>query len=80
MIDVADQITQDVLIAGASKDHFIDYKTVSEEIDALTNVRSLTFRLFTEKEDACNHCNCGNVKLTFDTFMNWIMQMKADNR
>lgn len=80
MIDVADQITQDVLIAGASKDHFIDYKTVSEEIDALTNVRSLTFRLFTEKEDACNHCNCGNVKLTFDTFMNWIMQMKANNR
>lgn len=80
MIDIADKITQDVLIAGASKDHFIDYKTVSEEIDALTNVRSLTFRLFTEKEDACNHCNCGNVKLTFDTFMNWIMLMKADNR
>ena len=80
MMDVAELITQDVFIAGASKDHFIDYRTVGEEINALTNVRSLTFRLFTEQESACNHCNCGNVKLTFDTFMNWIEQMKADNR
>ena len=53
---------------------------VGEEINALRNVRSLTFRLFTDKEDACNHCNCGNVKLTFDTFMNWIMQMKEEGR
>ena len=36
--------------------------------------------LFTEAESACNHCNCGNVRLTFDTFMNWILQMKSDNR
>ena len=73
MMDIADRITQDVLIVGANKDHFIPYTMVGEEINALRNVRSLTFRLFTDKEDACNHCNCGNVKLTFDTFMNWIM-------
>ena len=46
----------------------------------LNNGLSLTLRLFTDKEDACNHCNCGNVKLTFDTFMNWIMQMKEEGR
>ncbi len=80
MMDIADKITQDILIVGANKDHFIPYSMVGEEIAALKNVRSLTFRLFTDKEDACNHCNCGNVKLTFDTFMNWIMQMKADGR
>lgn len=79
MINIADKITQDMLIVGANKDHFIDYKTVGSEIAALKNVRSLTFRLFTEKEEACNHCNCGNVKLTFDTFMNWIEQIKKDN-
>lgn len=78
MLNIADKITQDMLIVGASKDHFIDYKTVGSEIAALKNVRSLTFRLFTEKEDACNHCNCGNVKLTFDTFMNWIEQVKIE--
>lgn len=76
IMDIADKITQDILIVGASKDHFIPYTMVGKEIAALKNVHSLTFRLFTEKEDACNHCNCGNVKLTFDTFMNWIEQMK----
>ncbi len=80
MMNIADKITQDILIVGASKDHFIPYTMVGKEINALINVRSLTFRLFTEKEDACNHCNCGNVKLTFDTFMNWIMQMKEVDR
>lgn len=44
------------------------------------HVRSLTFRLFTVKEDACNHCNCGNVKMVFDTFMDWIMQIKQRDR
>lgn len=80
VMDIADKITQDVLIAGANKDHFIPYTMAGEEINALKNVRSLTFRLFTDKEDACNHCNCGNVKLTFDTFMNWILQMKEGYR
>ena len=78
MVNVADKIDQDVLIVGANQDHFIPYEMVDKEINALKNVKSLTFRLFTDKEEACNHCNCGNVKLTFDTFMNWIMQMKKD--
>lgn len=80
MMDIADKITQDILIVGANKDHFIPYTMIGEEISALKNVRSLTFRLFTDKEDACNHCNCGNVKLTFDTFMDWIMQMKRGDK
>lgn len=80
MMDIADKITQDILIVGANRDHFIPYTMVGEEINALKNVRSLTFRLFTDKEDACNHCNCGNVKLTFDTFMDWIVQMKGSDR
>lgn len=80
MMNIADKITQDILIVGANQDHFIPYQMIGEEINALVNVRSLTFRLFTDKEDAGNHCNCGNSRLTFDTFMDWIMQMKSDNR
>lgn len=80
MMDVADKVTQDILIVGANKDHFIPYTMIGEEINALKNVRSLTFRLFTDKEDAGNHCNVGNVRLTFDTFMDWIMQMKWESR
>lgn len=76
IMDIADKITQDILIVGANKDHFIPYTMIGPEINAMKNVKSLTFRLFTDKEDACNHCNCGNVKLTFNTFMDWIMQIK----
>lgn len=34
------------------------------------------FRLFTEKEEAANHCNTGHLKLVLDTFTDWIIQMK----
>lgn len=77
---VAQNITQDILILGASQDHFIDYCTVDKEINLLTNVRSLTFRLMTEVEQASNHCNCGNSKLVLDTISNWIMMMKREDR
>ena len=80
MMDIADRVTQDIMIVGANRDHFIPYTMAGREISALKNVRSLTFRLFTDKEDACNYCNCGNVKLVFDTFMNWIMQIKQRDR
>lgn len=80
MMNIAEKITQDVFIAGASRDHFIDYTAVGKEIAAIKNARCVTFRRSTEQESACNHCNCGNVKRTFDTFMNWILQMKGDNR
>lgn len=74
---VADRITQDVLILGANGDHFIDYKLIGREINMLTNVKSLTFRLFTDKENAQNHCNVGNGKLALDTICGWIEQTNA---
>lgn len=77
---VADKLKQDVLILGASQDHFIDYHKVSQEIDAFVNVKSLTFRLFTDKEYAANHCQVGNAKLALDTIMNWITLTNHKNR
>lgn len=76
MINVGHLIDQDVLVIGANKDHFIDYKLFKEELDALNNVHSLTFRLFTDKECASNHCNMGNTKLVLDTMINWIKLIK----
>lgn len=73
--DIGHLIDQDVLVLGATKDHFINYKLFKEELDCLENVRSLTFRLFSEKESASNHCNVGNVKLTLDTMIRWIEGM-----
>lgn len=70
--DVGHLINQDILIIGASEDHFINYRIFSEELNCLSNVNSLTFRLFTTKESASNHCNMGNTKLVIDTMINWI--------
>ncbi|WP_190285266.1 alpha/beta fold hydrolase [Clostridium sp. JN-1] len=80
IIDIADKIDQDILIIGASKDHFIDYRTVGTEIDALTNVKSLSVRIFTEKENGEGHCNVGNPKLCFDTMINWMEQIKQRDK
>jgi hypothetical protein len=44
----------------------------------LKNVKSLTFRLFTDKENAQNHCNVGNGKIVLDTICNWIQSIDAE--
>ena len=68
-----------MLIIGANQDHFIDYRLIGREVSMLTNVKSLTFRLFTDKEDAQNHCNVGNGKAVLDTICQWIEQIDAEN-
>ncbi len=70
--DVAPHIEQDVLLLGASNDHFIPLNMYKEEIDSLSNVKSMTFRVFTEKESAENHCNIGNMELVLKTISSWI--------
>ena len=75
---IADKITQDMLIIGANQDHFIDYRLIGREINMLKNVKSLTFRLFTDKENAQNHCNVGNGKIVLDTICNWIQSIDAE--
>ena len=72
MTDIGPQLTQDVLVFGASKDHFIPKELYSAELDALPNVRSLTYRLMTEAEDGAGHCNVGNPKLVLDTVLFWL--------
>jgi hypothetical protein len=73
--DISPRITQDVLLLGAAEDHFIPLKMYKAEIDELSNVRSLTFRIFTKEEHAENHCNIGNVRLALDTTADWIGSM-----
>jgi len=69
---ISDRITQDVLLLAGSKDHFIPLEMFYKQIEALKNVKSLTCRLFTEKEHAAGHCQYGNLKLVCDFILNWI--------
>ena len=62
--------------SATPRDHFINYHLIGHEIDLLTKVKSLTFRLFTDKEGAENHCNVGNGKLALDTIDCWLTGLR----
>lgn len=72
MLDVAESITQDILILQGKADHFIDWRLYQEEVDSLKNARSITVRLFSDAEQASDHCQCGNTKLALDTILHWM--------
>jgi pimeloyl-ACP methyl ester carboxylesterase len=75
--DVAAKITQDFLLLGAEKDHLIRIENYKSVIDSLPNVKSLTYRMFTAKENAASHCNTGNPQLVLDTIVSWINLCRA---
>ncbi len=69
---ISDKITCDVLLLAGTNDHFIPIEMFYNQIEALKNVKSLTCRMFTEKEHAANHCQIGNYKLVLDFMLNWM--------
>ena len=71
---VSEFITQDVLLMGGQEDHYIPLHQFFDQGKMLTNVRSLTSRLFTRKETAQNHCQLGNVGLSVKVIVNWVEQ------
>jgi len=72
MADVSKFVEQDVLLTAGSNDHYVPIEMFYKQIEALKNVKSLTCRLFTDKEFAGNHCQIGNRKLAYDFMLNWI--------
>ncbi|NDJ53575.1 MAG: alpha/beta hydrolase [Chloroflexi bacterium] len=67
-----DRVTQDVLILTGEADHFIPAKMHPLQVAALRNARSMTERIFTEAEQAHNHCQVGNVGLALDVMVTWM--------
>lgn len=72
MLNIAEKISQDILILHGKNDHFIDWRLYQIEIDSLKNAKSVTLRLFTDQEYGSDHCQCGNTKLALDTILNWM--------
>ncbi|MCB2309389.1 alpha/beta hydrolase [Clostridium estertheticum] len=70
--NISPLLTQDVLLMAAQNDHYIPIYQFYDQIHTLTNVRSLTARLFTKAECAQNHCHVGNIGLSIDVIMNWL--------
>ncbi|MTH95222.1 hypothetical protein [Roseibium sp. RKSG952] len=74
--DVSHLLKQDVLLLGAQEDHLIPLAQFYSQQQTLTNVRSLTARLFTSREHASSHCQVGNTGLSLDVIINWVMESK----
>lgn len=67
-------IKQDVLLLAGQEDHYVPIEQLNQQIRTLTNVHSLTARMFTAKEFASNHCQMGNIGLALSVMLNWIEQ------
>jgi pimeloyl-ACP methyl ester carboxylesterase len=70
--EISARVEQDVLLLAASRDHFVPLEMFYRQIEALSQVRSLTARLFTEAEQAQNHCEAGNVGLSLRVIVDWL--------
>ncbi len=68
----SDRLTQDVLLLAGSEDHIVPSDQLPRQAAALTNVRSLTTRLFTAQEHAQAHCQVGNLRLVLDCMQSWL--------
>ena len=73
-------LTQDVLLMAGAEDHYVPVHQLPDQIATLTNVRSLTARLFTRAEQAQNHCQVGNMGLAFSAVLDWMADRQATER
>lgn len=73
--EISEKIEQDVLLLAAQEDHYIPLNQFFEQGKTLKNVRSLTMRMFTKKENAQNHCHIGNMGLSLKVMLNWLDEM-----
>jgi hypothetical protein len=77
---ISRRITQDFLLMAGTHDHFIPIKMFFKQARALTNVRSLTCRLFTEAESAQSHCQVGNIELALSFIVSWMDELGRNKR
>ncbi len=74
--DFSRLVTQDFLLLAGTNDHFIPTEMFFKQARALTGVRSLTCRLFTEQEGAQNHCQIGNIELALSFIVSWMEELR----
>lgn len=70
-------VKQDVLILTGAEDHFIPLKMHHKQVQALTQAKSITERIFTREDQGHNHCQVGNFGLALDVMAEWIKNHSA---
>lgn len=72
------RIRQDFLLLAGARDHYVPLRQFHRQARRLVNVRSFTGRIFTEAEQAQNHCQVGNVGLALRTIVGWLDERVAE--
>jgi pimeloyl-ACP methyl ester carboxylesterase len=65
-------LTQDVLVMAGADDHYVPAHQFAQQVDLLTNACSVTARLFTRHEQAQNHAQVGNLRLSLEVMVSWL--------
>ncbi len=78
--DVADRITQDTLILHGASDHLVPVDEVWVQAAASVNAKSVTARIFSEYENAAEHCQVTNRKAVYDVILDWLEALQRRNR
>jgi len=68
-------VTADVLLLAGSEDPYVPLRQFHQQAAALTNVASLSGRIFTRADQAQSHCQSGNVGLALDVILAWLDQI-----
>jgi hypothetical protein len=69
---ISSDVTQDVLDMAGAEDHHVPADQFTQQVNLLTNARSVTARLFTRSEQAQNHVHVGNLRLSLDVILIWL--------
>jgi alpha-beta hydrolase superfamily lysophospholipase len=70
--DVSPLVTQDVLLMAGGKDHYVPLHQLGDQLLTLTAAPSVSARIFTEAEQAQNHCQIGNTGLAIKVILDWL--------
>lgn len=74
----SEAVNQDVLILTGRKDHMIPFKMHRLQVEALTNAKSVTERVFTKEEQAETHCQIGNIGLAMGEITDWLDALRTE--
>ena len=70
--EISSNIKQDTLILAGSKDHLVPVDQTWQMAGALVNANSITVRMFTEYENAAEHCQVANRGVVIDEILRWL--------
>jgi alpha-beta hydrolase superfamily lysophospholipase len=70
--DVAPLVTQPVLLMAGTKDHYVPLHQLGDQVLTLSVAPSVSARVFTEAEQAQNHCQIGNTGLAIRVILDWL--------